>query len=378
MSELRYGRGFAPGLLVMAAVLSWPGTGIEAQSRTEPALDAIREELDSLVPLMRSLGERATTAEYHERMRRLREEQLPVDTFNVGPFRVVALPDQRDLAEETIRATWSELRPLVDGSEDLLEPWTFVIHYYWSREGMVLSGDSLLRQVAMSRRYPRSYLLRSVIQTVGNTLMKGLPPEIEDWSGGEPRIPPSRLPWVARELIATPSTAVRRCFRGDLDWCAEALGLNGTVAGWERWYTAEERRHYIRTRTQAYGDRETAIWEGCVQAGMDDACDVFLADREPLIPLSPEARASLLGLALWTGGSGAFQRLRAADGEPLLDGLAAAAEVPRDSLLAAWRSAVLEARSSAWAGLARSPLSLFFWLVLLGALALRSTRWRLR
>jgi hypothetical protein len=377
MSELWCRRGFAPGLLLMASALSWPGSGIEAQSQTDTTLEAVREELDSLVPLMRTLGERAKTAEYRERMKRLAEEQRPVDTFAVGPFRVVALPDQRDLAEETIRATWDELRPLVDGSEDLLESWTFFIHYYWSREGMFLSGDTLLRQVAMSRRYPRSYLLRSAIQTVGNTVMMGLPPEIGAWSGGQPRISPSRLPWVARELIATPSTAVRRCFRGDLNWCVEALGLNGTAGGWERWYTAEERRHYIRGSTHPYGDRETAIWEGCVQAGMDDACDVFLADREPVIPLSPEARASLLGLALWTGGSGAFQRLRAANGEPLLDRLVAAAEVPRDSLLAAWRSAVLAARPSAWAGLVRSPLSLFFWLVLLGALALRSTRWRL-
>jgi hypothetical protein len=110
---------------------------------------------------------------------------------------------------------------------------------------------------------------------------------------------------------------------------------------------------------------------------MDDACDVLLRDREPLIPLSPEARASFLGQALWTGGPGAFQRLRAAEKEPLLDRMVAAAEVPRDSLLAAWRSAVLAARPSASAGLVRSPLSVFFWVVLLGALAVRSTRWRL-
>jgi hypothetical protein len=377
MSELRCGRGFAPGLLLMASALSWPGSGIEAQSQTDTTLEAVREELDSLVPLMRTLGERAKTAEYRERMKRLAEEQRPVDTFAVGPFRVVALPDQRDLAEETIRGAWDDLRPLVDGSEDLLESWTFFIHYYWSREGMFLSGDSLLRQVAMSRRYPRSYLLRAAIQTVGNTLMKGLPPEIEAWSGGQPRISPSRLPWVARELIATPSTAVRRCFRGDLDWCVEALGLNGTDGGWEKWYTAEERRDYIQGRTRPSGDRTTAIWDGCVRARMDDACEVFLRDKEPLIPLSPEARASFLGQALRTGGAGAFLRLRAADGEPLLDRLVAAAGVPQDSLLAAWRSAVLAARPSARAGLIRSPLSVLFWLVLLGALAVRSTRWRL-
>jgi hypothetical protein len=158
MSELRCGRRFAPGLLFLASALFHPGPALEAQSVGDSAVAAVREELDSLIPLMRRLGERANSAEYRERMRRLREDQIPVDTFTVGPFRVVSLPDQRELAEEVIRATWDELRPLVDGSEDLLEPWTFLIYHYWSREGMILSGDSLLRRIEMSRRYPRSYL----------------------------------------------------------------------------------------------------------------------------------------------------------------------------------------------------------------------------
>jgi hypothetical protein len=377
MSELRCGRRFAPGLLFLASALFHPGPALEAQSVGDSAVAAVREELDSLIPLMRRLGDRANSVEYRERMRRLREDQIPVDTFTVGPFRVVSLPDQRELAEEVIRATWDELRPLVDGSEDLLEPWTFLIYHYWSREGMILSGDSLLRRIEMSRRYPRSYLLRNAKEIVGNTLMKGMPPELESWSGGQPRVSPERLPWVARELIATPSAAVRRCFQGDTEWCGEALALRGTEGGWERWYTAGERRHYIRGRTRPLGDRETVLWEGCVHAGMDDACDVLLRDKEPLIPLSSEARASFLGYALWTGGAGAFQRLREGEEEPLLDRLIAAAGVPPDSLLGAWRREILAARPSAWAGLARSPLALLFWVVLFGTLAARSTRWRL-
>ena len=377
MFEIRRGRGLGPGLLLLLSVLSPQGPGIEAQSSGDSSLSAVKEELDHLVPLMRRLGERANKAEHAERMRKLREEQLPVDTFMVGPFRVIALPAQREMAEELIRATWDELRPLVDGSEDLLEPWTFLVHYYWSPEGMVLSGDSLLRRVEMSRRYRPGHLRRKALETVGNTLLKGMPPDVEAWSGGQPWVAADRLPWVARELLATPSTAVQRCFRGELELCGEALALRGTEGGWERWYSAEERRFYIQSSTGPNGDRGTALWEGCVFAGMDDACEVFLRGKEPVIPLSSEARASFLGHALWTGGANAFRRLRAAEDGPLLDRLAAAAGVPGDSLLASWRREVLAARPSSWGGLARSPVALLFWMVFFGALAVRSTRWRL-
>lgn len=377
MSERRRRRGFAPGFLLTLALLSPPGQGIQAQSAADSTVAAAREELDALIPVLKRLGERANSAESKERMRKLSEEQLPLDTFLVGPFRVVSLPEQRELATELINDAWAELRPLVEGSEDLVKPWTFLFHYYWTREGMVFPSDSLLQRVEMSRRYPLSYLRRATLDAVGNTLMKGMPPGLKDWSGGQPRVSTPRIPWVARELIATPSAATRRCFQGELDWCAEALNLRGTEGGWARWYTAEERRFYIGRSTRPLGDRETAVWEECVDAGRDDACDLLLRDRDPVTPLSPEARASFLGHALWTGGVGAFQRLREADGESVADRLVAAAGIPEDSLLASWRREVLAARPSVWGGLGRSPVALLFWVAVFGAVAMRSTRWRL-
>jgi hypothetical protein len=377
MFEFRRRGGFGPGFLLVLAALSPFGGGIEAQSAGDSALAAAREELDRLIPRLDRLRDRATYAESQERMRKLREEQLPVDTFLVGPFRVVSLSEQRELATELMGDAWAEFQPLVDGSEDLVRPRTFLIHYYWSRDGMVFYGDSLLQRVELSRRYPVGSLRRATLEAVGNTLMKGMPPALREWSGGQPRVPLQHLPGVARELITKPSTATRRCFQGELAGCAEALGLRGTEGGWERWYTAEERRFYIRRSTRPVGDRETALWEGCVDGGIDDACDLLLRDREPLIPFTTEARASFLGHALWTGGAGAFQRLREADGEPLEDRLVAAAGIPRDSLLASWRREVLAARPSVWGGLGRSPLALLFWVAIFGALAMRSTRWRL-
>jgi len=367
----------APGILLFWLLLPGSFGQLLAQSPSDSMRLTVGEELDSLIPLMRTLGDRAGKAEWRKRKQALDERQLPVDTFSVGPFRLIAFPDQREMAEEVFNAAWGELRPLVDGSEDLLEPWTFLFHYYWSREGMVLEGDTLLLRVDMSKRFPRKHLQQKATETIGNVLMRGMPSELYAWSGGQPRVQPQRMPWVARELVGTASVAIRRCYRGELEWCVEAMGLGETEGGWERWYTPEERRLYIQGQRRPYDGRDATLWEGCAVAGMEDACRVILQGRDPIVPFRTEARASLLGHALWTGGPGAFHRLRVAEGRPLLEQLSAAAGVVPDSLLASWRRSVLAARTSAWAGLVRSPIALFFWVILFGAFAARSTRWRL-
>ena len=53
------------------------------------------------------------------------------------------------------------------------------------------------------------------------------------------------------------------------------------------------------------------------------------------------------------------------------------AAVPPDTLMARWRARTLQARPNLHAGLLLSPLSLLIWILLIAALATRSTRWRL-
>ena len=363
-------------LVATLAVLS-PSQVVSGQESDQQPGTALKEELDRLFPQLERLRIAADLAENRERERRLREGQTPVDTFALGPFRVISLPEQRELAEEVMLGAWEDLRPLVDGSEELLEPWSFLVHYYWTRDRMLLPEDSMIRKIDMPRQFPRAYLERKAVEIVGNTLLKALPETLEMWSGGQIRVATDRLPWVARELITTPSTAVRHCYRGELEWCADALGLKGAEGGWDRWYSSEERRYFVQTRMGRGSARQTALWEGCVLSEMDDACSVLLRGMEPVVPLSTEARASLLGHALWSGGPGAFRRLRTTEAATPLDRLSAAAGGPFDSLLASWRNEVLEARPSSWAGFGRSPVALLFWVLFFGALAVRSTRCRL-
>ena len=377
MFDLPGCRAFALVLLVATLAVPSPSQVVSGQESDPQAGRALKEELDRLIPQLERLRMTADLAENRERERRLRENHTPVDTFALGPFRVISLPDQRELAEEVMLGAWKDLRPLVDGSEELLEPWSFLVHYYWNRDRTLLPEDSLIRKIDVPRQFPRAHLERKAVEIVGNTLLKALPKALEMWSGGQIRVATDRLPWVARELIATPSTAVRQCYRGELEGCTEALGLNGAEGGWDRWYSAEERRYFVQTRMGRGSARQTALWEGCVLSGMDDACSVLLRGIDPVFPFSTEARASLLGHALWTGGTGAFHRLRTTEAATPMDRLSAAAGMPFDSLLASWRNEVLEARPSSWAGFGRSPMAILFWVLFFGALAVRSTRCRL-
>ncbi len=348
-----------------------------AQEAPDPVLTDVRHQLDSLVARSRQLAEEADHAEYLRRTRAFQASQLPVDTFSWGPFRLVALPKQRELAETSFARAWAEVEPFAAGAESLFEPWTFLVFYYWSNEGMLLTGDSLFVKIGMSRRYPERYLEEKIARILGEVLMRSAPPEVRAWTGGALRASAGNLPWVARELVTRASTVVRRCYEGDLEGCAQATGLRGGDEPWLNWFTAPERRLYVERMVRPGDASDSALWDGCVRAGMDDACMVILRGRPLPAPLTPEARASLLGLALETGGPGAFLRLREGGSGDLARELEAAAGVPLDTLLASWRREVLATRTSAWAGLVRSPLTLLLWILFFGALASRSTRWRL-
>ncbi|MFC1660308.1 hypothetical protein ACFL3S_02430, partial [Gemmatimonadota bacterium] len=159
---------------------------------------------------------------------------------------------------------------------------------------------------------------------------------------------------------------------------------------WEEWYSPEERRLLVQSRygfwlredVERFG-RSWLLAHGCVRLSLDRACLLLLRDpwstrTAPVrIPLETEARASLVAEALAQGREGAFTRFAAHPESLLRDRLASAANLHPDTLMVRWRARVLEARPELHAGLLLSPVSLAFWILILLALATRSTRWRL-
>jgi hypothetical protein len=118
----------------------------------------------------------------------------------------------------------------------------------------------------------------------------------------------------------------------------------------------------------------------CVSGGDDRACVEVLEASWYLVdqPLSPMARQTLLRVALQNGGAGAFGRLVQGDSLPLVDRLASSAALPADSLIARWHRAIIAARPTGSVLSRAGGWTAFVWVVVLGVVAMRSTRWRSR
>lgn len=109
----------------------------------------------------------------------------------------------------------------------------------------------------------------------------------------------------------------------------------------------------------------------------DDAARRCLARTERCFAaaaLGGDGRATLLAEAVRLGGPGSLARVRGVTVEAQLEAIAGE---PLDSILASWRTRIIAARPSAYAGLGGSLLATLVWVTLLTAFALRSTRCRL-
>jgi len=365
-----------PSLFLLCALL-FPGPGV-----AQTALDSLRQAVDSelvrLAPAYADAWEAGRTADSLRRLRAQEEFQVPLDTFSVGPFRLAAEPRQRGMAEALFSSLLTEFGPMVSGSEDVIEPWTFLVRRAWGFEGIYPEGDSLLL-VAAGREFRPSILRELAYNRIGLVLWHSLPGDTQNWIGAKAlTLSPEREEWVARALATTPSFAVRRCYNGDLDWCRRALNLGDETASWDLWYNGPERRLAVSRMGKPVSDpRRAALWDGCVDFEQLTACDLFLSDEPVQIPLSRTARSSFLAWSLREGGEGSLARFRQSEVGTVEERLAEVAGVPVDTLLASWRRHTLSAQRSAWAGLAKTPLAILFWFVFFGFLATRSTRWRL-
>jgi hypothetical protein len=318
--------------------------------------------------------------------------QVELDTTQVGPLRIAHLPGQRELAEEVFGEVWSTYSALMAGSESLLDDQIFVFRFGWSLEGMYVDGPHV-RKVDLSRRFGRSRLLEKAGDEVGRAIMSALPPDssrVRSWMGSLPLTSVRDWEWIYRNLASTPALAAKRCYRGEVRWCWEAMGQTFGGGGWEEWYSPEERRLLVESRYRyrlaldsPRFNRPDLLAHGCVTLRSDRAC-LLLLERPwhvpgslARIPLGPSTRASLVAEAMEQGGEGAFARFLAQPGAPFPDRLGSASGLHPDSLMARWRDRVLEARPELHAGLLLSPVSLAIWILILLAVASRSTRWRL-
>jgi hypothetical protein len=179
-------------------------------------------------------------------------------------------------------------------------------------------------------------------------------------------------------LVSSTSAVGSRCFRGDIQACRVALMLTPGSNPIHDWHDSTTRRRLVR-RHGALARRVDARGEQQCLAGSDADCiallELFPAEtfREPT---APALRSGLLRHAVAVGGAGSVERLLELNGVNSTARLEAAARLPMDSLIGSWRARVRDTRAPSEDLTVGITIMSLAWATGMGALSLRSSRWR--
>lgn len=363
--------GVSVGLVAPA-----PG-GEQTPLSAERALLTAR--LDSLLPLVEEAEAalRARTLVTEEQAREAAATIARVDTLRVALLTVITPVEQAETARMLFTEVWNEHFGRVDASPSLEEN-TFT--FQWSDERVPIHVWSASRAVELARRTSRSRVKAAIRGQIGGALVQDLHravPRLANWVAADPFRPQDHA--AAYRMAATSrSRASRSCLAGDLQACADALGL-GVERGEQQirtWYTPEERRMIVEGAIPP--ERlETSSRARCLERADYEACDeVIQSVPRDWTPLGGPVRETVLAYALERGGRGAWTRLLSNPEMEPVEALEHASGLSIEELLAGWHALLLESRRASFENLVPSSGRSLAWILLFAALALRSTRWR--
>ena len=183
---------------------------------------------------------------------------------------------------------------------------------------------------------------------------------------------------VRVELVSSPALIARRCYAGDLTACKKTLGLMDEADPATAWYDSAGRRAAARSNRDWTGEPAAEVMP-CLRGG-DSVCIELLRSSssfrywlEP--PGSERARRALVQHAMAGHESASLERIGGApDSVQVI--LGAIAEQPLDSTIAQWQRKVHGGGVESQSAPVRTVMFGLGWVVVMGALALRTPRWR--
>ncbi|MFN8652503.1 MAG: hypothetical protein U0133_11405 [Gemmatimonadales bacterium] len=205
----------------------------------------------------------------------------------------------------------------------------------------------------------------------------------QHWAGNNLR--PSTRGWLVDmgesyvALVTSHYQIGQQCFLGRLDRCRTLLELDSVFDPLRVYPTLEERQKIARLLYVAYDQAGLRAEVVPCLSGVDAACKAAVTKlpKEQLPkPASPLLRAALAQLAVKIGGRDGYSRLMADSLAPMSVRLSGAAGIPLDSLLSRWHDEVIAARPRP---VAIPPFGVAVglgWGLVLGLVAVRSSRWR--
>lgn len=369
----------------------------------------LRERLDSLRPVLEQASiaaelERAAAAEAMriEAREEVEQTQVPLERLRIGPLHVLAFADQVDLARDIFEEVWEQTYSNIAGSPSVART---VIAFQWRTPQRTVSEEedsaSVVHGLSLNRVWTptRARVEVRVRNAIASVLSEDLPPEspLRLWVT---ELRPGSLPGYTerprgtlssyvdtegayRQLVVTQSGSTRACMDGDLAACSAALRLRLDDPRVSDWLSLEERQAMIQSGIGADGafmHPDFPLVRACVEEDDEESCNRALREVvvwTPARPLGGPASTDLFWYAVRVGGVGAWERVLEMQESSPLDALTHIAGVGADELIGGWRAWVIESRPDVHAGLGTTRWATLFWVLVLGALAMRSTRWRL-
>ncbi len=371
-------------IAAVALGLSW-AQGVESQSRSDADL---LEDVEALIPEYQAALS-ARDARRLELQASARPSPTPTEVGQVGPIRIVTLPDELEVATSLFEEVWREDFPWIAESPSV-RAYTFVFQWRAQLQMFEVSRgpDEPVMRIDLSRVWApsREHAKDGIRDALARALLQDFPPRspMSQWMTAR-GFPDEASAY--RLLAISTESAAQGCYAGRIDACGVALGFGFADAAGRmpEWFTPEQRREMVERAAGSDDppdgriDRNGPSYVRCVVDNDASACDALLEGLEWVewTPVSDRLRSHLLWHAVALGGDGAWGRALERRGEPMPDVLAHVAQRPVEELLADWRADLFANHPDVHAGLGGRGTRVLFWTLIFAAFAMRSTRWRL-
>ena len=369
------------GLRTALAILALTAPYASAQE-----LPTLQRRVDSLLAVAE--GARLAVEAFDDSVRRSRPG---VDSAIVGPAIVAFEPELTEMMRQALGPVTEKLR-LRFGDLRVSAPcMRYVVRPYepdqWERQRrltptVTLSETTPAGREIASWRNPRdpSAVEDALLAAITGRLLMNRAPDVAAWIGGHaPTDSVTSSEWAEHRmlLISSPTSVGARCHAGELVACKAALLLTPVNDPVMDWHDATTRRRLVISARGAT-ERTSARAVGECEAGSDSACVWVLQHAPPGVvaePVHSALRLSVARFAIAMGGDGALQRYVAAS-PGIEQRLSAAANVPFDSVLSQWNQRIRNTRLPSHNLGPGIIMATVLWVGGLGALSLRSSRWR--
>jgi hypothetical protein len=339
----------------------------------------LASEVKKLDSLKRAWAAAAERVSWHEDS--LRAVRFGYDSLVVPPLSLLLESGLGAIVDSAARqAAGRLLLPPAIGSREL-RGLHFTVRWFEGDSSRVLVSviDTMGREWGQRPVLRESGSLGDALRESANHLLaQRLDQDMRSWLDvqvGPDTLPTSAWRGLRLDLVSSNANIGPKCFDGDLTACHQALGLRPTADPVTEWYSESGRRRLVRAHEWSVRRGNGVATRSCLD-GNDEACVVAL-HAAPSVPLqvAPALRRSLAQLALQMGGPGAFERLYLSRGTPA-ERLMQTAGAPVDSIVRLWHARVRDTRAPSDAMTKEIAAMSLVWILMCGALSLRSSRWR--